>query len=51
MSIISFSVAIILALFLKFTKLGIAIRARSQDEIGASVVGISIDKIDSIVWE
>ncbi|WGS65108.1 branched-chain amino acid ABC transporter permease [Marinitoga aeolica] len=49
-TIISLSVAIIMALFLKFTKLGTAIRARSQDEIGAGVVGISINKIDSIVW-
>ncbi|GAB6188715.1 branched-chain amino acid ABC transporter permease [Marinitoga arctica] len=49
-SLIAFSIAIIMALFLKFTKLGTAIRARSQDEIGAGVVGININKIDSIVW-
>ncbi|KLO22468.1 MULTISPECIES: branched-chain amino acid ABC transporter permease [unclassified Marinitoga] len=49
-TIIAFSIAIIMAVFLKFTRLGIAIRARSQDEVGAEVVGISVDKIDSIVW-
>lgn len=48
--IIALSVTIALALFLKFTKLGTAIRARSQDEVGASVVGININKVDSIVW-
>ncbi|SHE90573.1 amino acid/amide ABC transporter membrane protein 1, HAAT family [Marinitoga hydrogenitolerans DSM 16785] len=49
-TIIAFSIAIIMAFFLKFTRLGIAIRARAQDEVGAEVVGISVDKIDSIVW-
>ncbi len=48
--VIALSVTVALALFLKYTKLGTAIRARSQDEVGASVVGININKVDSIVW-
>jgi branched-chain amino acid transport system permease protein len=48
--VIALSVTVALALFLKFTKLGTAIRARSQDEVGASVVGININKVDALVW-
>jgi branched-chain amino acid transport system permease protein len=47
--VIALSVTVALALFLKFTKLGTAIRARSQDEVGASVVGININKVDALV--
>ncbi|HOO74083.1 MAG: branched-chain amino acid ABC transporter permease [Thermotogae bacterium] len=49
-TIIALIVSVVLAFFLKYTKIGTAIRARSQDEVGASVVGININVVDSIVW-
>ncbi|MDN5342964.1 branched-chain amino acid ABC transporter permease [Oceanotoga sp. DSM 15011] len=49
-TVIALSVSILLAIFLKYTKIGTAIRARAQDEVGSSVVGIDINKVDSIVW-
>jgi len=49
-TIISLAVMLALALFLRYTKLGIAIRARSEDEIGALVCGIDINNVDTIVW-
>lgn len=49
-TIISVSIMLFLAIFLKFTKLGIAIRARSQDEVGALTTGVDINKVDAIVW-
>jgi len=49
-TIISLAVMLLLAMFLKYTKLGIAIRARSQEEIGSLVCGIDINRVDAIVW-
>lgn len=49
-TIISLAVMLALALFLRYTKLGIAIRARSEDEIGALVCGIDINNVDTIIW-
>jgi len=49
-TMIALVVSIILAFLLKYTKLGTAIRARGQDEIGARVVGIDTNRIDAIVW-
>lgn len=49
-TIISLTVMLAVALFLRYTKLGIAIRARSEDEIGALVCGIDINNVDTIVW-
>ncbi len=49
-AIIALVVTVSLAVFLKFTKMGTAIRARSQDEVGAKVVGIDVNKTDMIVW-
>lgn len=49
-TIISLTVMLAVALFLRYTKLGIAIRARSEDEIGALVCGIDINNVDTIIW-
>ena len=49
-TIIAIFISLSLAIFLKFTKIGTAIRARSQDEIGSDVVGINVNLVDSIVW-
>ena len=42
--------ALILILFFKLSKLGKAVQARAQDELGARAVGVSVKKIDSIAW-
>jgi branched-chain amino acid transport system permease protein len=49
-TVISLGITILLAVFLKVTKVGIAIRARSQDEVGSKVVGINTNMIDGLVW-
>ncbi len=38
------------AVFMKYTSMGLAIRARGQDRVGAQVVGINTDMVDRIVW-
>ncbi len=50
LTILAAAVSIIFALFLVYNKLGIAIRARAQDEVGAKAVGINTNRIDSLVW-
>ncbi|MBI9105727.1 MAG: branched-chain amino acid ABC transporter permease [Spirochaetales bacterium] len=47
---VAVAVSIIIALYLKYAKLGIATRARAQDPIGAKVVGIDTNMVDSLVW-
>lgn len=42
--------AILLILFFRLSKLGKAVQARAQDELGARVVGVSVKKIDSVAW-
>lgn len=49
-AIMALVITVIMAIFLKYTKIGIAIRARSQDSVGAQVVGININKTDMITW-
>ena len=49
-TLIAVAVSIIIALYLKYAKLGIATRARAQDPIGAKVVGIDTNMVDSLVW-
>ncbi len=49
-TIVAVAVSIIIALYLKYAKLGIATRARAQDPIGARVVGINTNMVDSLVW-
>ncbi len=49
-TIIAVVVSVLMALYLKYAKLGIATRARAQDEVGAKVVGIDTGKVDSLVW-
>lgn len=40
----------LLSLFFQYSKLGIAMRATSDDSIGAQVCGISISKVYSLTW-
>lgn len=47
---VSLAVSLLFALFLKRSRLGLAIRARGQDELGARAVGISIGLVDSLAW-
>jgi len=47
---VAVAVSIIIALYLKYAKLGIATRARAQDPIGAKVVGIDTNMVESLVW-
>ena len=47
---VALAVSLVLAVTLKFTKFGVATRARSQDELGARAVGISIRAVDATVW-
>jgi branched-chain amino acid transport system permease protein len=47
---VAVAVSIMIALYLKYAKLGIATRARAQDPIGAKVVGIDTNMVDSLVW-
>lgn len=43
-------ISLLFACFFKFTKIGLALKARSQDETGARVVGISVGAVDSLAW-
>ena len=49
-TVIALGVSILIALFLKYAKWGIAVRARAIDPVGAGVVGINTNMIDSLVW-
>ncbi|MFN3410724.1 MAG: branched-chain amino acid ABC transporter permease [Exilispira sp.] len=42
--------SILIILFSKFTKPGLALIARSEDEVGAKVIGININFTDSLAW-
>ena len=47
---VAVAVSILIALYLKYARLGIATRARAQDPVGAMVVGIDTNMVDSLVW-
>jgi branched-chain amino acid transport system permease protein len=49
-TIIAAVLSVLLAIFLVYTKLGIATRARAQDEVGSKVVGMNTNRIDALVW-
>ncbi len=42
--------AVVIILFSKFTKPGLALIARAEDELGAKVVGINVNFTDSLAW-
>ena len=46
----SFALMALLFLFFKFTSLGLAMRASQQNQLGASIVGISVKRIFSMTW-
>ncbi|HEX7371404.1 MAG TPA: branched-chain amino acid ABC transporter permease [Thermodesulfobacteriota bacterium] len=46
----SFVLMALLYLFFKFTSLGLAMRASQQNQLGASIVGISVKRIFSMTW-
>ncbi len=48
--IIALVISLSMAALMKYTKTGLAIRARGQDPIGAQAVGINTNRVDSIVW-
>ena len=43
-------IVIIFSLFFRFTKLGVALRAVAQNQIGATLTGISVERIFSVSW-
>jgi len=43
-------IALIIILFSKLTKPGLALIARAEDELGAKVVGINVNFTDSLAW-
>lgn len=43
-------ISILIILFTRYSKPGLALSARSEDEIGAKVVGINIKFTDSLAW-
>jgi len=48
--LIALVISLSLAAVMKYTKIGLAIRARGQDPVGAQAVGINTNRVDSIVW-
>ena len=48
--IIALVISVSMAAIMKYTKIGLAIRARGQDPVGAQAVGINTNRVDSIVW-
>jgi branched-chain amino acid transport system permease protein len=52
LSIIILTVLLILALFVffQFTKMGVAMRATSQNQLAAVYMGISVNKVFSLTW-
>lgn len=48
--LIALVISLSMAALMKYTKIGLAIRARGQDPIGAQSVGINTNRVDSIVW-
>ena len=46
----SIALIIILALFFKFTKIGIAMRATSQNQLAAVYMGIGVTSVFSVTW-
>jgi branched-chain amino acid transport system permease protein len=43
-------VSVMIILFSRWTKPGLALMARSEDEVGAKVVGINVNFTDSLAW-
>lgn len=48
--VIALAISLTMAAVMKYTRIGLAIRARGQDAVGAQAVGINTNRIDSIVW-
>lgn len=48
--LIALAISLSMAALMKYTKIGLAIRARGQDPVGAQAVGINTNRVDSIVW-
>lgn len=48
--LIALVVSLAVAAVMKYTKTGLAIRARGEDPVGAQAVGIDTNRVDSIVW-
>jgi len=48
--LIALVISVSMAALMKYTKIGLAIRARGQDPVGAQSVGINTNRVDSIVW-
>ena len=46
----SFFLMILLYCFFKFTTLGLAMRATQQNQLGASIVGVSVKRVFAMTW-
>ncbi|MBD0416881.1 ABC transporter permease [Oryzicola mucosus] len=47
---VTFALMIMMFLFFKFTMIGIAMRALSQNQMAASLMGISVDRLFILTW-
>ncbi|THB67764.1 MAG: branched-chain amino acid ABC transporter permease [Spirochaetaceae bacterium] len=48
--LVALTISISMALIMKYTSIGMSIRARGQDRVGAQVVGVNANFVDRIVW-
>jgi branched-chain amino acid transport system permease protein len=48
--VIALVISVSMAAVMRYTKIGLAIRARGQDPVGAQAVGINTNRVDTIVW-
>jgi branched-chain amino acid transport system permease protein len=48
--LIALVISLAMAAMLKYTKIGLAIRARGEDPVGAQAVGINTNRVDTIIW-
>lgn len=48
--LIALVVSLAMAAMMKYTKTGLAIRARGEDPVGAQAVGINTNRVDTIIW-
>jgi branched-chain amino acid transport system permease protein len=48
--LLTFALVFVLFCFFKFTRVGVAMRAASQNQLAAVYMGISINKVFSLIW-
>lgn len=48
--VVALVISVSMAAVMRYTKIGLAIRARGQDPVGAQAVGINTNRVDTVVW-